>query len=94
MALDLPEERLAFALVERVAALDPPVPVLAWVADPELADRVAQCRGVTVIDARGAAELTVARAILDSLGVEQDRRVEALTHAVERLPEEFRRPLA
>jgi CPA2 family monovalent cation:H+ antiporter-2 len=70
------------------------VPVLAWVRDPASADRASGHDGVRVIDATGAAELTVARAMLDALGVEQGRRITALTKAVESLPSELRRPLA
>ncbi len=73
---------------------DDAVPVLAWVRDPDLADHLAAVGDVRVIDATAAAELTVARATLDALGVEQGRRLTALTKAVEALPAELRRPLA
>jgi monovalent cation:H+ antiporter-2, CPA2 family len=93
VAIDLEPPALEALLDLRGAGPDA-VPVLAWVRDPEEADRAASRDGVGVIDAKGAAELTVARAMLEALGVEQDRRITALTKAVESLPAELRRPLA
>jgi hypothetical protein len=92
VAMDLAPSDLD-ALIDAGRRADPAVPVLAWVADESVADE-AVARGAAVIDARGAAELTVARAVLDAMGVEADRRISALTEAVESLPPSYRRPLA
>jgi CPA2 family monovalent cation:H+ antiporter-2 len=73
---------------------DDGVPILTWVRDPEVARRVDTLDGVTAIDATAASEMTITRATLDALGVEQGRRLTALTRAVESLPAELRRPLA
>jgi CPA2 family monovalent cation:H+ antiporter-2 len=93
VAMDLDPPALEALLDLRGSGPDV-VPVLAWVRDPDEADRAAGRDGVWAIDAMGAAGLTVARAMLDALGVEQDRRITALTSAVESLPAELRRPLA
>jgi CPA2 family monovalent cation:H+ antiporter-2 len=75
------------------AAPSVPVPVLAWIADADLADR-ASAERIGVIDAAAASDLTIARAVLDALEVDADRRIAALTEAVEALPPSMRRPLA
>jgi CPA2 family monovalent cation:H+ antiporter-2 len=93
VAIDLPEGQLD-PLLDLAGEREPLLPVLVWIQDPDLADRVARRDGVSVIDARGAADLTVARSVLDSLGVEGDRRIMALTQAVEKLPGDLRRPIA
>lgn len=92
VAMDVTPDHLD-ALIDAGIRAEPAVPVLAWVADEATADE-AGARGAAVIDARGAAELTLARAVLDALGVEADRRITALTEAVESLPPSYRRPLA
>jgi hypothetical protein len=92
VAVDAQRDVLEHVL-ELAARHDPPTPTLAWVVDPDHADELVARDHVEVIDAGGAAGLTVAFSTLRVLGVDESVRGDALTAALEHLPAELRRPI-